>query len=289
MVVYIDELFILNLVINYLLLHAAAILCGTQIRRLRILAGAALGALYACLVFLPALQPCYTLPAKVAFSLLMSLIAYGWHDWRSFLRRTLLFFTVSFAFAGAMMALFRLTDAPNAAVQNGVIWAHLSLPVLMAVSLGTYLLMTLLLRNAPKLSERGPARTPLAITLCGRTVELEAMVDTGNRLSDPLTNDPVVVVEYARIRDALPRDVRSILDVCGVADAAGTLRMLAAAELHAGFRLISFSAIGTARGLLLSLRAERVVTKDKTLEGALIALTQNDLSEETGCGAVIGA
>ncbi len=255
--------FFLNLIINYLLLLSSAMLCGSHIKRPRILAGAAAGALYACFTFFPELHFFYTFLAKTAFSALMSLIAYGFHDWRAFLRRTLIFYVVSFAFAGAMMALFKLTNPANAAVRNGVLYAGISSTVLIAVALGAYLLMTLLLKNAPKLSEHAPPRTAVAITLYGKTIELEAMVDTGNRLSDPVTNDRIVVVEYPRVRDALPHGMRAVLDVFGVSDAAGTLRMLANAGYGEGFRLIPFSAIGTKHGLLLALRADSVRKETK--------------------------
>ena len=289
MTVYIDELFVLNLIINYLLLHAAAMLCGAPVRRLRFWAGAGLGALYACLTFLPELRRLTAFPAKTAVSLVMSLTAYGWQDRRAFLRRTLLFYTVSFAFGGAMLALFRLTGAPETGLRGGVLYGGISVPVLLAVSLAAWLLLTRLLRNTPRLSQRGPPRTRLTLILRGQETELDAMVDTGNRLTDPLTNEPVTIVEYDRIRQLLPRELRAVLDVCGVEDAAGTLRMLHAAGLHEGFRLLPYSAVGTARGLLLALRADRIVTEKRKLEQPLLALTRNDLTVETGCGAVIGA
>ena len=288
MVVYIDELFFLNLVINYLLLLASAMLCGTYIKRLRLFAGAAAGAVYACFVFFPELHLCYTLLAKTVFSAFMSLIAYGYHDWKSFLRRTLLFYVVSFAFAGAMLALFKLVNPTNTAVRNGVFYAGIPSSVLLAVALGAYLVMTLLLKNAPKLSEHAAPRTMIEIVLYGKTISLEAMVDTGNRLTDPATNSRIVVVEYTRIREALPHGMRAILDVFGTSDAAETLRMLAKAGYGEGCRLIPYRAIGTDHGLLLALRADSVREHEMQLEGALIALTETDLSAETGCGAVTG-
>lgn len=249
MVVYIDELFILNLIINYLLLLTSAMLCGSQIKRLRIFAGAAAGALYACFMFFPDATYFYTVLAKTAFSALMSVISYGFHDWRTFLRRTLIFYVVSFAFAGAMMALFKFTNPENAAVRNGVLYAGISSTVLIAVALGAYLIMTLLLKNAARGSlEHAVLRTVVAITLFGKTIELEAMVDTGNRLTDPLTNGRIVVVEYTRVRDAFPHGMRAIFDVFGVSDAAETLRMLAGAGYGDGFRLIPYRAIGTKHG-----------------------------------------
>ena len=289
MAVYLDELFLLNLVINYLLLLAAAMLCTTPVKRPRILGGASAGALYACLTFFPELHLFYTLPAKAGISALMCLIAYGFHSKRTFLRRTLVFYAVSFAFAGAMMLLFRFAAPENSAVRNGILYAQISSPVLIAATAAAYLLMTLLLKNTPGLSGHPPPRASLVVTLYGKDLELEAMVDTGNRLCDPLTNDRVVVVEYTWVRSALPQGMRAVLDVFGVADAAEALRMLASAGYCEGLRLVPYTAVGTNRGLLLALRADHIREGESPPESALVALTETRLSEETGCCAVIGA
>ena len=289
MAIYIDELFVLNLILDYLLLHGAAMLSGTPFRRVRLGCGAALGAVYACLLFFPAFRLLDSLWGKAAVSLLMSLAAYGWQDLRSFLRRTLVFYTVSFVFAGAMMALFHISGAGRSGLPGGILDTGLNLPVLLAVAFGTWLVLTLFLRDTPKLSQQAPPRTPLRITLFGQTAELEALVDTGNRLRDPMTNESVAVVEYPRIRALLPRELRAVLDVCGVEDAPGTLRLLHTAGLQEGFHLLPFSAVGTQRGLLLALRAEQIQAGDKVLEQPLLALTQGGLADKTGCGAVIGA
>ena len=52
-VIYVDTLFLLNGIIDYLLLLAAARLAGEPLRRLRFGAAAALGGAYAVAIFLP--------------------------------------------------------------------------------------------------------------------------------------------------------------------------------------------------------------------------------------------
>ena len=52
-VVYLDEVFLLNGIIDYLLLLCAARLAGEPLRRPRMALAAALGGLYAAAVFLP--------------------------------------------------------------------------------------------------------------------------------------------------------------------------------------------------------------------------------------------
>ena len=76
-VVYIDLLFLLNLIANYLLLLATGRMTGAVLMRWRIGLGAGLGALYAALIFLPGLIWLACWPCKLAVGVLMALIAYG--------------------------------------------------------------------------------------------------------------------------------------------------------------------------------------------------------------------
>ena len=52
-VVYVDEVFLLNTLVDYLLLLSAARLAGTEIRRLWMLLAALFGGIYAAFVFFP--------------------------------------------------------------------------------------------------------------------------------------------------------------------------------------------------------------------------------------------
>ena len=76
-VVYIDLLFLLNLIANYLLLLAAGRMAGAVLIRWRIGLGAAAGALYAALIFLPGLDWLAAWPCKLAAGVLLALVAYG--------------------------------------------------------------------------------------------------------------------------------------------------------------------------------------------------------------------
>ena len=75
-VIYVDTLFLLNAIIDYLLLLLAARLAGEPLRRLRFAAGAVLGGLYAVAIFLPGLGFLAHPLCKAASGLLMLLAAY---------------------------------------------------------------------------------------------------------------------------------------------------------------------------------------------------------------------
>ena len=76
-VVYIDLLFLLNLVANYLLLLAGGRLAGTILRRGWMALGAAVGALYACVLFLPGCQWLSAWPCRIAVGVDRSTAAAG--------------------------------------------------------------------------------------------------------------------------------------------------------------------------------------------------------------------
>ena len=88
-VVYIDMLFLLNLIANYLLLLAEGRMYGAPLCRWRIGFAAAAGALYAALIFLPGLGWLAHWLCKLAAGVLMALIAYGGE--RELARITVLF------------------------------------------------------------------------------------------------------------------------------------------------------------------------------------------------------
>lgn len=76
-VIYVDELFFLNALTDYLLLLSCARLRGRALRRTRFAAAAALGGVYAVFAAIPPLSFLVSLAVKALVSLLMAWIAFG--------------------------------------------------------------------------------------------------------------------------------------------------------------------------------------------------------------------
>ena len=111
-VIYIDVLLSINLAVNYFLLLASLRLSGRRAPRPRILLGAAVGAVYSLIILLPDISwPLQTL-TRAAVCLLMVLVCERRVSFGGLLRDALVFFTVSFVFAGFMLAM-RMFAAPS--------------------------------------------------------------------------------------------------------------------------------------------------------------------------------
>jgi stage II sporulation protein GA (sporulation sigma-E factor processing peptidase) len=285
--VYIDTLFALNGIVNYLLLLAAARMADRPVRRWRLAAGAALGGLYAVAVFVPSLRFLAAFPGKAAAGLLMALTACGGRPWGRFWRYLLVFLGVSFALGGCVLALGYLTG--REASPGGVPALPISLPTLLAGAGVSYLIFALVFRRAAR--HGGTARDIVTVRLDwgGREVELSALWDTGNTLTDPLTGAPGMVADCERGRDLLPAPAALLLDKAALRRPEHLLPLLHELGLAARFRLIPYRAVGVECAFLLAFRPDSVQVGGKRRPGMLVALSPNPLSDGVAYSAVVGS
>ena len=109
MVVYLDRVFLLNLLVDYLLLLSAAQLSGRTLSRLRLLLCAAGGGLYAVATFLPGCGFLRGPLCQLAAGGAMALCAF-----RGRRRPALLFLLLSGGLAGFVLALGLWAGSPTA-------------------------------------------------------------------------------------------------------------------------------------------------------------------------------
>ena len=251
-VVYVDSVFVLNALMDYLLVLCAARLAGIPLRRRRYLLAGLLGGAYAVAVFLPGLGFLSATPVKLAAGILLALAAYGGEA--KLLRLTLLLFAVSCAMAGCVLAL-GLVAGGGVPMVNGVFYTDVDAKVLLTAAAAAYLVLTVVFRAAAEKGVRGEL-VRAQVCLAGRTTAFTAFCDTGNALRDPVSGAPVLVVSPGRLDGALPREVRSLLDRGALERPAELLEPMMRAAPELRFRLIPYHAVGVAGGLLLAVRSD---------------------------------
>ena len=280
-VVYLDEVFLLNFVVDYLLLLSAGRLAGEVLRRGRLALGAALGAAYAGAVFLPGLGFLVHPLCKVGAGVLTVLAGYGGS--RRLLRVCLVFFAVSASFGGGILAL-QLLGSRSLTLANGVLSSPLDLKLVLLSGAGCYGLITLLFQRAARHSPRREL-APAVVELGGRRAVLTALVDTGNTLTDPATGRPVLVAEGEKVKDLFPPGTAP--SRAELYDPAGAMERLSGAGLRC--RLLPYQAVGVECALLLALRSDRVTVGGEDCGPLLVALSPTGLTDGGGYCALIGA
>ena len=281
-VIYLDSLLLLNFVVNYLLLLASARLAGELIRRPRLAAGAAVGAVYAAAVFFPGMGFLLHPLCKLGAGVLMLLPAFG-HS-RRLLRIALVFFGVSAAFGGGILAI-ELLGGHGLALRGGVFYSAMDLRLILLSAAGCFGLLTLVFRGVARHTGRRGEVVPAVLTLGKRRVALQALVDTGNTLTDPATNRPVMVAEGAKLAPLFPPGTapgpEALRDPVA-ALAGGCL----AGDRH--YRLLPYQAVGVDCGMLLALPLDQVRVGQEDYGRMLVALSPNALSDGGGYSALIG-
>ena len=123
-VIYIDSLFLLNLAVDYFLLLLTATVSGIYQRRSRLVLGAFVGGALAVLgIFLPE-GTVWSLLFRSISCLLVVLTAFGKRKTTHLLRLCGTFLLLTTVLAGVLFAL------SPAMVENGVIYADFSLPLM---------------------------------------------------------------------------------------------------------------------------------------------------------------
>ena len=250
-VIYIDSVFVLNALMDYLLLLCAARLAGLSLRRGRYALAALAGGAYAAAVFLPGLGFLAQTPVKIAAGVLLGLIAYGGEE--KLLRLLLLFFAVSCAMAGCVLGLGLLAGGGIPAV-NGVLYTNVDAKALVISGTAAYAVLAVVFRAAAGHGVQGELLA-VRISVGGRTAELTALRDTGSGLRAP-DGRPVLVTAPGALNGILPPAAAALLRRRGLAVPEQLLEPLRAAAPALRPRLTPYRAVGTSAGLLLTIRTD---------------------------------
>ena len=255
-VVYIDVLLAVNLIINYFLLTACMAFCRLTARIRRRLLGAALGAVYSFLLFLPELPLIASAVVKLLLSATIVAAAFGWVSPRRFLRALSGFYAVSFAFAGLMFGLWIAFRPAGMVVGNSVVYFNISPLVLVFSAVLCYFILSL----AGQFSKRyAPDNKHYTVEISHRdkTLRSTALLDTGNSANDLFTGNPVIIAEYSLIEPLLDHDCRAIFKNTGFADTA-----LIPDALKKNYRLIPYGTL-SGSGIMPAFTPDRVTVFDK--------------------------
>ncbi len=283
-VIYVDTLFLLNAVVDYLLLLAAARLAGEPLKRLRFGAGAVLGGLYAVAIFLPGMAFLSHPLCRIASAVLMLLAAYGGS--RRLLRQSLIFFALTCAFGGGVVAIGLMGRQGLALGSSGVFYSPLDLKMVLLSAAVCYVVLTIAFQRIGRHSALSRELMPARLVLGERAVELTALVDTGNTLTDPVSGRPVMVAEGESLGDLFPGEYRP--EPADLRDPAGAVTRLGTGAWRGRFSLLPYRAVGVDRGLLLALRVDRVTLGGKDRGPLLVALSPTPVSDGGGYRALVG-
>jgi len=273
--IYADEMFLLNLVINYFIILATAKLCALPLERPRFWASAALGGLYSVLTLFPRLGFLTTPLMKLCLGMVMALIAFGGQG--RLLRSFLAFLCVSAAFGGAVFAASMLAGVD---MSRGL-YISVSMRVLILSFALCYGVITLVFNRLGRRAQRQILK--VHIKQGDREADFPALRDTGNELYDPLSGLPVMVISPEAAKKLLPSCLSDRLEM-------EATELLSAVPLEDGdalkLRLISYNAAGVGSGLMAVFRPDELSVDGKQRNDVLVGLSRTELCPDGEFSAI---
>ena len=129
------------------------------------------------------------------------------------------------------------------------------------------------------------------IKLNGKEIVLDTMVDTGNMLKEPLTGNPVVVVEKTSLYDLMPKEILNNTELILGGDF-GKIPENIKNEYISRLKIIPFSSLGKQNGMLIGIKPERLEVineqSEERKDNAIIGIYNKSLTKRGEYNALIG-
>lgn len=288
---YLDILWVDNLLMNFIILWITSKIIKSQGPIWRLWLAAFLGATYAAVLFIPKFQILSRLTMKIALSLTMLLVAYEFNSLKEYIKILGAFYAVTFVFGGAALGLYYFSE-DTIDISGGIFYLK-NYPIKILFISTT--LVIIIFRGLWIIIKNRQIRSKLlykvAIEFDKKSILVMALLDTGNALCDPISQAPVIVVEYQQIKSILPLEVRMVFTSEQENDLAFVTKMIASCSWVERFRMIPYTALGKNNGMLIGFRPDRVLVfmdeKWRVINNTIIGIYNQRLSKDEQYHALI--
>ena len=265
MTVYADILIGVNILINFLLLMLTGKICKSGYKTWRIVLAAFLGGVFSLYIFLPPHHILIELAVRILISLLITFIAFGFYNLKAFIKTAFSFLCCNMLFGGIVLAVFSIFKPYGIIVNNGMVYFNISPILLISTTLISYFLITLISRFT---KQNGNTQHLFKIEIYYNQIKIDALclLDTGNSLTDTLSDRPVILINKAIANKLLKQELN--------------LHTVTQSKVR-GFRVIPYRSVENS-GLLPAFKCDYVKINNKKIYSCIIAVTNTEFKDYDG-------
>lgn len=262
--VYADMLFLVNWLMDYVLLRAEAAVLQLKVSRKRTAAAAAVGAAWVCVISVALLpEAAQTAVSLMVISSLMIMISFRPKNWKAFFREIAVLYGIAVLGGGLVNLLYFHTSVGG--YLKALVWGQegpqFRSSAAVFMSAAAVWLAVFAVKNLMQYRHRRSGLYTAILILGENRVTLKGLLDTGNQLREPVTGKAVHIAQKENLLPLEP-------------DREDRVRIL-----------IPYRAVGTEAGLLTALRIDRMELIAQggqciTVERPLIGVYEGKLSAE---------
>ena len=291
MTIYIDVVFIENLIMNYIILFATSIIIKIKVKHIRLILASSLGAIYSIIAYMSILEVYSSVILKIILSVIIVYIAYNPQNVKNMWKYLVIFYMTSFVFGGAAFALIYIVKPQDILMKNGL---FLGTYPLKTIILGTIVAFVVIVTSfklvKSKISKKDMFCT-IKININKVEIETKAMIDTGNLLKEPISNTPVIVVEHTLLYDCMPKEILNNLENILGGDFENISEEVKNKYISK-LKVIPFSSLGKQNGMLIGIKPEEITVindeNENKINNVIIGIYNKSLTKRGEYRALIG-
>lgn len=249
MKVYLDYIFFINVMFDFLLLLSVTIVLKRNIKISKIILGALLGGISTFFLFLK-INSLELFIFKFVISILMVLVTFSYKNFKYTLKNLSFLYMASMVLGGVLY-FFNIQFSYN---HEGLVFYHsgVSINLIIILILSPIIIYTYI-KQCLNLKINYSKYSKVDIKYKGQTIKLTGFMDTGNKLVDPITNIPIIIVEEEYIKK---------ID---------------------NFMFVPYNTI-SGKSMLKCIKADEIKINDKKIDKkVLVGLTKNINMNEVNC------
>ena len=291
MTIYIDIIFIENIIMNAIILYATSIILKQKVQVVRVFISAIFGAIYSigmCLTKLPIFS---SVISKFILSIVMVYITFKANNFKKLIKQNIIFYLTSFVFGGVALNLIYFLRPENISIKNGLFTGEYVLKVIMLGAIIAFLIIKISIKIIKRKINTKDMYCNVKLKINGNEIETKAIIDTGNLVKEPITNTPVVIVEESLLEGIIPKEILRNLEniLCGNLE---NLPQKIQDEYLPKLRCIPFSSLGKENGMLVGIKISEITVEkedeEKKTSNIIIGIYDRSLTKRGEYRALVG-
>ena len=260
-------------------------------KHLRLFFASLIGAIYTIISYISKVQIYSNFILKFLLSIVIIYVAFNPQKAKNMWKDLLIFYLTSFVFGGAAFALIYIVKPQEILENNGLVLNSNSLKVIFISAIIAFIVVIIGFKIVKNKISAKDMYCDLKIKINDKNIETKAMIDTGNFLKEPITNTPVIVVEHTLLYDCIPKEILNHMESILGGDFSEIPDQVKE-EYVSRLKVIPFSSLGKQNGMLLGIKAEKVIVKseeeEKKTENAIIGIYNKSLTKRGEYRALLG-
>ena len=291
MTIYIDIIFLENIIMNTIILYATSIILKQQIKIVRLLISAIIGSIYSIVMYITQLPIYSSIITKFILSILMVYIALKPNNFKKIVKQTIIFYFTSFVFGGVALNLIYFLRPENISIKNGLFTGKYALKVIMLGAIMAFIIIKISIKIIKTKFNTKDMYCDIKLKINGKQIETKAMIDTGNLVKEPITNTPVVIVEGTLLDGIIPKEILRNLEniLCGNLE---NLSPKIQDEYLPKLRCIPYVSLGKENGMLVGIKISEIIVKnedeEKKTSNIIIGIYDRSLTKKGEYRALVG-